>query len=1601
MEQPCSTSKVTVEYFDPYGLYKLIAPGLVSRLPLRHLHWQSHSGPLRSIDTLHVELVAAGSPLRPQSSTQDKTGKHTSNLASKSTAVDDGFQTATFGGRGVSVEDDVAAAAVTSQAPTAKERRHQIPGLRQTPYLKVLLMRCDSNDSYKSQTRSEIREWIKQHTAQAGKKSSVAENHDAFEWMIVHVVIPNSAAYTQPRTSKQSDGSATDLTTKSSSRWGKSSTTILEKLRSDFNSSSGSKIMDRVAQIRIGVNDFPFELLPLVVSAVPGGHAETEKESQNAWLDLIDKFKALILSSFDARVSQYEEDIREKDLQRMLPGWNFCTFFILKEGLARGFESVGLVEDALVGYDELSVGLDAVIKEQETNVRTADVHGGSLLKYTEDLLKLAQGQASATTVRRGSESVDEEPVDLQSNDDGILSDNEADQVDDIPISSTKKAYRELILANNVSVFDFRCYIFSRQISLLLRLGNAWSTREELLMRLRSQQDSVLPTATPHTARSKSPDESENLAMLAEICRRALEFIPALSQVMREDLLYAISPTTTGASSAGSVPDATTALQTLSIEVVDNMVASYAFSIAQQILAQTASKSLPTPPSTLGTSNDEAVATNPEAQRDVHPVRLSSLHTNSYGITRGPPSPGVFPGPGLPKDPNPDEGPHFLKIGLEELAARRADLFMLSRGILEERGKKVGWADGWVSAPAIGETSVGVLEDIDLHDTRGNDASGDGDAACVELQVARDESSSKPTALAGIVNALLRTALNSQDSFYRLYETLTDKALRHYTVAGNAHSVHANLADLAVLKYHLGDFPSAASYFYETTPFFGGSSWNLLELSMLVMYSCCLKEMGRKDEYAWRLLKLLSKAAEAERDRIAQQASISPGGIQGSKFIDIALLQGYLPELLSASCELKKEMRVPLTNFFNIFEVVGAPAYTEKQDNFALVLQYHSLLPDALPVDHVRVRMLCASSSGQPRDIWLETKEPLRLQPGNGTFRIYSNTVTPGMYVIDQVRLASSNVVIAHERQPANADASIFKEPHVIVYQRTSAFDVQLNTSKALQLDRNNHLEVELLAGWNEITQCELHIRAATGGLRLITSESQVVGSQHSFFSPAKGGVVTFGSIGAGTSAKITFPFSIEQDVLDLCVKIDVSYTTEHGVFKLSKCPSVTTALALGVNVQDVFKHNFLFSRFTVSTATASPLRLLRSELLDSDLFSSEFGTSPEVPPIVFPKQPASLLYRITRKVSSAASKNLKKSMQIKLHYSIIQDEIDEQLEYSLTEAFRGTDASIYEFSRVAVSCVLQHMHSFLSPSDLERIVLLGELSTSFIGGVDWDLKFPGLGSDSAGVDLKEQLSSTIRGWQAMTPVIFLSQKSALRKARTILIPVDIPSVTIVHTADIRLKQPLASSLVTRHNSEIVASLSRLATPMFCVNQLLPATLHLKWTRSWDTADIGAQPSGKTESQASEDLEFSFEVTAPTDTWLIGGRRKGHFIIPASNHTRGIGLTSTPESEAAIPLTLIPLREGWLPYPSVEIREVHSSDASGVYTGTGQRGPSEASHDPLQNRHHCETDYRNLGETVHIVADRKRVTLSLDASGPGGGPLVLESERPGIVSRLAV
>jgi hypothetical protein len=877
-----------------------------------------------------------------------------------------------------------------------KERRHQIPGLRQTPYLKVFLLRCDDNETYKTQARPQVRAWMKEHTppTQSTSKSTAQENHDAFEWIIVHVIVPNTAAATQPRTSgKGSEGSSGPPPEKSSTaRWrGGSSSTILDKLRADFNGSSKSSV-DRVAQIRIGVNDVPYDMLPRVVPAIPGSYTETAQENEAAWSDLIAKFKLLILASFDMRVGQYEEDIREKDAQRTLPGWNFCTFFVLKEGLGRGFESVGLVEDALVGYDELSVGLDTIIREQATGNSGVAL---SFLPFTEDLKQQAERARDAVLKDMGvAETSDtEDTIDLQST--GETRDYEDHE---IPLNASRKRYRELILSNDISIFDFRCYVFARQLSLLLRLANASSSRDELLAKLKEQRESSLQGVAARLPAAQPSDDVENLAVLAEICKRSMDFVVSIGYIMRDDI-WASYEQEKKAKMNDEVTKTPTLQDTIMSQVIDNIVSSFTFAVAQQILAQTSTKSLPIPPSTLAppsssieVDGQEPKAAIPEPKTMMHPARSSSLALRSS--SREPPSPGVFPGGRRASVP--EQGATsspFLKNGLEQLAAHRAELYILSRNILEAVGRQHSWSVGWNEIAYMQSTEVGNLEEIDLSQTN--------------QSISSKEDQKIPRTLDGICSKLLRAAVDNRDDFYRLYETLTDKALRHYTVANHMQSVQSSMSDLAILKYYLEDFAAAASYFYRMTPFYGDGGWVQVELSMLVMYASCLQKLHRKEEFVRVALKLLSKAVSIEKERLRRKSAFNIGVANRVKELSVPV-DTYLPELLEITKHLQHEVRVPMSDFFGYVEVDSTIRYHPEMDSMKLQLRLQYLLPDELTIEKAKVRMVPLSGEST-KELWLETDEISILKKGVVKLSLQSNVSRNNLVaqtVTDIFRLSS-------------------------------------------------------------------------------------------------------------------------------------------------------------------------------------------------------------------------------------------------------------------------------------------------------------------------------------------------------------------------------------------------------------------------------------------------------------------------------------------------------------------------------------------------------------------------------------------------------------------
>jgi hypothetical protein len=549
--------------------------------------------------------------------------------------------------------------------------------------------------------------------------------------------------------------------------------------------------------------------------------------------------------------------------------------------------------------------------------------------------------------------------------------------------------------------------------------------------------------------------------------------------------------------------------------------------------------------------------------------------------------------------------------------------------------------------------------------------------------------------------------------------------------------------------------------------------------------------------------------------------------------------------------------------------------------------------------------------------------------------------------------------------PPKKDDGFFKCPKLLIYQRSDSFDVRLYASKSMHLDRNRFLEIELSSGWNNVSSGELHIRAATAGLRLQTSDTKVVSGSLEVSQRSEAGVIKFGIMESGATARIGIPFNLEHEVNDLSIKLEISYTTEKGIFFSATTPTISIMLPLGVNVQDVFKHKALFSKFTISSATPGPLRLLSSRLEKSEIFEAHGGLALSKPVIVFPRQPASMLYKITKSLATPrphSKQKQKSSLSLILHYICLEEEVEDAVTDSLRQLFE--EESLRPYTRLVLPVVISELRARISPYDFERAAILNEVSTSVFSSVKWRDHFSGLGrTGQHNEEVASILSKILETWQQETPRIPLVPISindeTISRSRSIIIPVDVPSVAVVHTADLKLLEKSAGL----GNNVVVAA-----------NQPITRSLCIKWTRMWDTEQLD-------QSETENDfLEFFYELSGAPDTWLIGGKRKGHFRIPKDPSPNGV-------QKHSFPVVLIPLREGFLPFPTVEIKPAPFVKAH----KPGYAGSEEDTR-IKQTNITCETDFKNAGETIRVISNSRSTTVSLDASGPQGGAWLLESER---------
>lgn len=1137
-----------------------------------------------------------------------------------------------------------------------KERRHQISGFQASPYLKIYILRADDKDTYKATERQKIRAWIRDNAASTAKGKG--GNHDAFEWLIIHAVVPDTTAASEPRWRESSTKDPDELKERKQGMKlpGKSTRTVFDKLRSDFNE-SGKGSIDRVAQIRLTRAQMPAELLP--TPALPTTIEESNEERASAWNDLMGKFNTLILGPFDLRVRQYESDVAEQETRRSMPGFNFCTFFIHKEGLAKALESIGLVEDALVIYDELSLGLETVIRD----------------------LARGQAQGTATTFAPYTHDFKDRIVGLESAKiNGTVSEDAA-LYGHMGKDNLEVDYRERIVRSDISIFDFFSYLFARQKALILRIANA------------------------NSAISFTKDGVENFLLISEVCWRAMSFVHDNARTLRHDL--SVVRQAQWEKQAG---------QPLSGADIESLVCSWTYTVAGRILDETESSSVE---NFSDLSKSESMSNGSIQTRSdthlpggvsAHPHRTTSLPRKSrVGELQGRMSLQSASESDLmsPRSSTNDDylKPGVLTPGLLELVTYRAELLMMQRRMLELLAKQRGWQAGWAT---LNEHQKPDMEDVDL------DSGVDHSEQAVDPETDATASSLTTPALASF--------LTSKETFYRAYERLSDKALRLFVAATQTKTAESIMGDLAILKSQQGDYEYAVSYFGHVLPLYAAEGWSLMEDEASMVHAHCLKQLKRGEEYITVLLTLLAKVCGRLKasdspfgkiesiDGVVDTRGILPDLVGYSRslggditrpaeqfFSDIRfdaevihfddkdgfVLRLHLRHLLEDDVELSQlsarlvhaddsTMEIWLTN--------SKPGQlTRGSNSFDLQAHVNAFGPYLINGVVIQAENLHFFHDFSPKS---------KTQP--------------------------TGIVIGEPEEKAGSTMP-YKQPWVFVYPLPQAFDADIRLSKNVQVDKMRYLEIELDSGWNDIESIDLQLKPASAGLRLHLADALLQSIEPDL--DERPGEITLGSMEANSTALVKVPYSLEQAKPDIVIRFEANFITSKGTFSLSKDVRLLIQLALDVEVNDMFQLNFLLSRFSLRNMNRMPLNITAVELTRSSVYDVEAPQALHMPMTVFDKQPINLIYKIIIRSSSPQANVRSAALALNVKYYSLDQLILKSAEENLIAAL--ATSAFTHLSRLLLPTLHKRLSSLYSRNDIELAILMDGVKLPSFEDIGW------------------------------------------------------------------------------------------------------------------------------------------------------------------------------------------------------------------------------------------------------------------------------------------
>lgn len=210
----------------------------------------------------------------------------------------------------------------------------RIPMIQRMPMVHLFFVACDDSDTYRTQIRSEIRNWIASLPAHLPPDAEEPLTESSRPEYLIVLVPPPQSAHTGP-------ASATAPAKGAMGRlYNMNKGTVLEKIRADFNSSTREQCV--------------FADSVVYLPRLPASVAQTPADSA-LWIELVARIKGSVTMTFGGIVTMQDAAITSFDSDR--DSWTYAGHLFRAEQLIDTLQQVDLLEDCHAVYEQLEARL--------------------------------------------------------------------------------------------------------------------------------------------------------------------------------------------------------------------------------------------------------------------------------------------------------------------------------------------------------------------------------------------------------------------------------------------------------------------------------------------------------------------------------------------------------------------------------------------------------------------------------------------------------------------------------------------------------------------------------------------------------------------------------------------------------------------------------------------------------------------------------------------------------------------------------------------------------------------------------------------------------------------------------------------------------------------------------------------------------------------------------------------------------------------------------------------------------------------------------------------------------------------------------------------